>query len=150
MSQISSIYDAMHSRIVGVLTDHKRLPNPYKPIENTQLFLKKGYGVAILEGNNDNNQLSSQLGITRDFRVVITRKMYALENQGTDKATTEKNLLEDQFLVIKDFEKNTTLNSTASMTEYVSDSGIQTVSQDKDNYLSIETVFRVQYFENLL
>lgn len=150
MSQISSVYDAMNSRIASVLTSHLRLNNPYAIEKNPTLLLKLGYGVVIGPGTNNPKQLSNQLAINREMRVIISRKFYALPNKPADRATAEKLLLEDQFLVIKDFERNTTLNETAAVTNYETDGGLQFVNESNEDFLYIDTTFSVIYFENLL
>lgn len=149
MSNISTVYDAMITRIAAKLTTHLRLPNPYKPNENSELFLKQGYGVALGPALNTNRLVACKLSIERQFFVSISRKYFALESSATNKASTEKQLLEDQLLLIQDFESDPTLNGSAFKTVYVSDNGIEYVFGEKDQFLIINSVFSIEYLEAL-
>lgn len=149
MSKVSTVYDAMITRITALLPNHARLGNPYAPASNASLFLKQGYGVKIGPARDTNRIISNQKIIAREYTVVVTRKFLALENAPETKATTEKQLLEDAYLLVKDFETNTTINETAVMTSYTSDGGIEFIDKEKDHFLIVETVFTVEYLENL-
>lgn len=149
MSKISDIHSAMVVRLEDLYPEHKRLPNPYKPFENNELFLKKGFGVAMNGATSPRPILSCQMSVQREITIVLTRKYFAKESDAEGKAATELELMEDQYLLLKDFDKDTTLNETAIMTKFVSDSGIQYVSTETDRYMMIETVFTVDYFEDL-
>lgn len=149
MSKIADIYDAMNTRIAALLTTHTRLLNPYKVDENPSPFLKAGYGVALGSAENSKRMIYPKLSMRRVMTVVLTRKFYATEANVTAKASAEKQLLEDQLLVIKDFEANGALNATAFKTEFVSDGGIEYVSTDTDQFITTQTVFSVEYLEDL-
>lgn len=149
MSKISDIYEAAILRLEDLFPEHNRLPNPYKPEENNELFLKQGYGLALLGASSPRPILSCKLSVARDINIVLTRKYFARENDFEGKSSAELQLLEDQFLLIQDFHKDTTLNETATMMKYVSDAGIQYVSTEKDQFLLLETTFAVEYFEDL-
>jgi hypothetical protein len=149
MSTISTIEDALITRLQALFPNHQRLTNSYSVGENNDRVLRQAWGLALGEGSSPRELLSKQLSILREVRVVLTRKAYAKETDVTGKVSAEKSLLEDQFLVIKDFDTNTTLNGTASLTKYISDSGITFVSGEREQFLSLETHFSVEYFEDL-
>lgn len=149
MSKITTIIDAMILRLEEVLPDYKRLPNPHEISENYSLFLKQGFGVKVGPGSQVRRLLACQLPIARTFEITLTQEFFALENDSERKSLFEEKLLEAHVLILKDFEKNTTLNETAIVTKYESDSGIQFVFQDKERFLSISTLFTVEYFEDL-
>lgn len=152
MSIISSAYDAILSRIETVLDTTAqgwfRLPNPYKPEENSERFLDKGYGIALGSGANTNRVVNCKFSIERNFTIVLTRKFFALEADPAAKAVTEKQLFEDQYALINDFEQDISINGSTMYTRYVSDGGIEYVSGEKDNYLMIRTEFAVEYLES--
>lgn len=149
MSKSTDVFDAMILRLESVLPTHSRLRNPYEIEENNTLFLKKGFGLAIGQGNGPNTALSKQIEIERIFQVVLTRKAYAKESDSTGKASAEKSLLEDLFLVIQEFETNTTINSTASMAQYESDGGIEFVETETEGFIVIRADILVKYQESL-
>jgi hypothetical protein len=148
MSKISSIHDAMITRLAAVLSSHRRLANPYQLPRNITLNLNQGYGVAM-GGATGTRRLGSYLQLAREFRVSITREVFALDEAADAHAIYHKDLLEDQLLVIKDFEINSTLNDTAIMVAYQSDSGVSFVDTDKGSIASLETTFLVTYQEDL-
>ena len=87
--------------------------------------------------------------IRRQFTIIITRKYEALENDGTKKATTEKQILEDALLIQKDVEADPTIAGTSVTAFFRSDSGIEYVSGNTDRFLKTEIVIEAEYFENL-
>lgn len=149
MSKITDAYDACLSILQGLLPNHTRLPNPYKPNENNEQFLRQGFGIALGPATVGQRLLACQLSLSREFRIIITRKFYAIESDGASKAETEKQIFEDQFLILKEFEKNTTINQNVMNTTFISDSGIQYVLGERDHLLLVESSFQVEYFENL-
>lgn len=149
MSNFSDLYDAIVTRIETVLPNHTRLPNPYKVDENTELFLRQGWGVALTSGTNPNRNLSCRISTLRSFDIIITRKFYSIEAGVTNKQSTEKELIEDQLLVIRDFCNNTSLPSALGVVNFESDGGIEYVFSEKDNFLVLRSVFGVEYFDNV-
>jgi hypothetical protein len=150
MSKISTLYDAIVTRIEAVLPSHTRIPNPYKIDENTQVFLNQGWGLSVAEGSDVRQQISCYTDISRLFVITLTRKAYSLESSSTGKPTTEKLLLEDQFLLLKDFALDPDLGTTVvSVFRFVGDGGIEYVYTETDKYLKISSTFEGKIVENL-
>lgn len=149
MSDISTVYDAIITRVEAVLTSHKRLSNPYKPDENSEKVLNKGYGVRFGPGVNTNRQFN-KLSVERTFGIVLTRRVYATEQAASKKASTEKSLFEDQKLILEDIEGDPTLGTSVVVkAAYTEDSGLEFVFVEKDNFLSLESIITVEYFEDI-
>jgi hypothetical protein len=152
MSKISTVYDTLLTRLDAVLTSASswnRLPNPYNIEENPSLFLRQGYGIAIGSGSNQNQSQCGLVRIKRTVSVVISRKVDATELGVTDKDTGHKQLLEDMRSVLADFEKNVALSNDIANVIFVSDSGINFVNGEDENYVYSEMQFAVDYFENI-
>lgn len=151
MSKVSDSYDAFKARVSAVLPSHFVLPNPYAPEQNSENALRVGQGVKFMGGLNSNRSLSCQLSIRRQIEVVITRKYYGSELMTANKTTVEKALLEDQYLVINEVEKDPTnaLSSVVVQARFESDSGIEFVFNDDKPFLMIRTIFALEYIENL-
>jgi len=147
-TRISSAYDAMITRIEAVLTSHKRLPNPYAVDRNKEVYLERGYGLTIGPASGQRNILQ-KVTVSREFGLILTRKFRARPDDEEAKAEVEKELMEDQMLVIKDFEQNSNLNDSVTTVSYVSDSGISSVFPDKGQFLVLETTFQATYLEPL-
>jgi len=150
MSLISTGYDALLSRLDALFppTDGwNRLPNPYKPEENSELFLTQGYGIAMGPGNNTNRQVNCKFSVVRQMTVVLTRKYEALENDADAKASTEKQLFEDQYILINDLEQDISINGQTMYTRFVADGGIEYVRSDTDRFLILRTQYDLEYLE---
>lgn len=149
MSNVTTAFDNLATRIQTILPNHVRLTNPYSLDQNSEQFLDQGWGLGFGSDSNSNRLQSCQLSLTQSFIVPITRKYFATEFGVENKATMEKNLMEDRFLLIKDLEKDTTLNGGDINVRYIGSSGIQTVFSGRDVFLSIVLQFDVEIFEDL-
>lgn len=149
MSNFSDLYDAIVTRVETVFPNHTRLPNPYKIEENNEAFLRQGWGLSMTSGTNSNRQLSCSISIQRSFTISLVRKFYAVESNVDNKVTVEKQLIEDQLLLIKDLCDNSSLDATNSLVDFESDDGIEYVYGDKDNFLVLNSTFRVEYFDTI-
>jgi hypothetical protein len=149
MSDTSTIYDAIVTRMGTLFPNHKRIGNPYKPEENAEPILTMGWGLTVGEAVNTNRVLSNQFTVAREFALLVCRKAFHRESDAAARATTEKLILEDLYTLIKDFEINASLNGVAMNTKYLGDGGIEAVMPDKDQFLMIRARISVEYWENL-
>lgn len=148
MSAISDLYDG----IVTVLSTtfaaptHKILVNPFVPELNDSLALARGHGFYIGPKSARGN-LGRYEAFEAEIRVVQT-----IINRGTDRdvtirGTAEKTLLEDQFTLIDYWRLNTAPIAKVWDVSYESDSGLEFVFTDKQNYVMITTILRAIYSE---
>ena len=149
MSKISTILDNLRTRVSTVLPTHKQLPFNREIEENDTLFLSKGYAIAVGPGSNTNRNLSCRLSIARTAIITVTRAHFGVDRDITVRNTLEKDLLEDQFLIIDDLEKDPSLESVVAQIKYESDNGIEEVFVDTGHFLKIETVYSFEYLETL-
>ena len=149
MSKISTVHAAILSRIATLLPSRTRLINPYRVESNPDGIYQSGYGIAMNAAEATKRSLGGKVWIRRDFTVVLTSKFHKLDLDATASATAELALFEDQLLLIKDFETNTTVNGVAIKVEYQQDTGILFREATKDNFLYVETLFFVEYSEDL-
>jgi hypothetical protein len=151
MTIISSAYDAFVLRIETVLNvvalGYTRLPNPYKPEENSEILLRQGYGIVFGPANNTNRQVNCKFSVSRQMEIVLTRQYYAREDDAVSKSTAEKQLFEDQYLLINDFEQDISINGQTMYTRWESDGGIEYVSAGTDRFLMLKTTFALEYLE---
>lgn len=150
MSNVSTVYDALVTRISTVLNTHRRLTNPYSVADNIQQVLMKGWGITWGSGENSKRFLSDINSIRRLFPVIICREFKAREFDVTSKATVEKLLFEDQRLLIQDFKNQNQLTVAQGINHvtFISDEGVQKVPfEGKDNFLFLTSIFEVEYFE---
>lgn len=152
MSKISTI----HSNFVTLLSTTlgatwSRMPNPYAAGANSELTLKKGYGLAIGPGQpypGRGRMDTASLGLQRSFTVVLSQKVTALESDASGRATIEKTLVEAFYSVLRAVEGDNQLSGQAIKIDYASDSGIVYPSE-RARYLTINITFLVVYQEQL-
>lgn len=151
MSLISTAYAALLARIETVLDTqaqgYKRIPNPYEVGTNTELVLRKGYGLAILPAENTNRQVNCKVSISRQIEVILTRLYTGNEADAPGKASLEQLILEDQHELINDFEQDISINGSTMYTKYVGDSGIEFVSGVTGRFFMLKTQFTLEYME---
>lgn len=154
MSQISTIYDNFNALVLAQLPNHSLLINPYDPGLNDDLTFEKAWGLAVGPAVKPEIELDCRLSIDRSFILTITRKLRVGDLQRNSDAvssrrTTEKNLFEDQYLIIKKIDQDVTLTGACVNCKMESDDGLQFVRTDRVDLIMIRTLFTVRYFENI-
>ncbi len=153
MSNISDAFDAIETVVKALLSDHKQLSDAYDLAENDTQTLNKGFGIALGPGLNPELELSCRLSMRKQIIIPITRLLVAHQLEVDRKNDSMKLLMEDQFLLIKDMEKDPTLNSSNAITSvvYKTDGGVQSMGIEgkNDKWLFINTSFELLYFEDL-
>lgn len=151
MSQISTLYDAMHTMVAAVLPDTLRLHNAYDLADNPEHLLANGYAVVMGGAINNEEMLSGRLTITRELKLILTRRLSAFQTDAVKKGVSEKLLLEDIIAVTKAFEVDPYLNGVASpdlcYAKFVSDEGISLI--EETSFIQISATFNIKYFEKL-
>jgi hypothetical protein len=150
LSKITTLYDAFITRIAAVLTGHLRLSDPYLFLKNTDSEKRKGYGVRIASGNHTGNNVSCDIILQQELVLVISRQTQATSLEGSGKASTDKQLMEDLFLVIADIEKEPVMGQPTVVLsgEYVSHGGIEFLDVG-DEYRKVEATFSFRYRQDL-
>lgn len=152
MSAASTMFDTMRARVQAVLPNHHWLKDPYNLDENSDLDLNQGAGMAIGPALNGNAALCSRIEIDRSMTVAITRKFFATEMNIDAKEAVEKQLLEDEVLVVSELLRDPTgliMNAVAKI-NFVGDSGIERVFGEKFAFLTIKAEFNLRYEQDLI
>lgn len=152
MSQVSTAFDLMITRLRALFPaeqNYFQLTNPYDVSDNNVQFLRQGFGLAIGPGTNTNRQLSCKMSVSREFRIVLSRSLDALEFGIDNKDASAKLLLEDAFTAVKSFEKEFRLDDDLFNTIFISDTGIQPLAIDNFSIIYMEMTFNVELFDTL-
>jgi len=149
MSKITEIRNEFETVIKSVLTSARQIANPYEIEKTANVILKNGFGIAFGPGTNTERQLSCQLSIDREIAIVITRQVSATEHDTARREEIEKDILEDQFLVIKAIERDPSLNNKAARARYTSDNGLEYLLLENSRYFVLQSNFAFEYFEDL-
>ncbi len=149
MTNISTIYDAYVSICETALPTYAKIPNAYEVNSNAELFLKFGFAVGYGGSTNSKRLLGCQMSELRDFSVILVAQITAAITDFSGFNLVAKNLFEDRFKIIKAIEKDPTLTTSQTTTQWVNDGGLEFLQAGQAKYFLIETVFQSEYFENL-
>lgn len=148
-TNISTIHDAIVTKIQTFLTDYLQLPNPYIIEENPSTYLKKGFGVAVGPGERTNRVIGCQVSWQRTFNVILVNYVTTTDSNTTVRETLSKGLLEDHFTVLSEFEKAASLSGVAIDAIVQSDTGITYTKIDGAPYYVMEIDLTCEYLEDL-
>lgn len=149
MTAISTVYDGLVSALDSLYsTTHTKIDNPYDIQDNDDLLLRRGYGFAFNQGGLNSNRLMSNVAtISRDISVILTIKWRGTAKDITLRQAAEKQLLEDQFLMIDYFTGNAGMGiSQVWKIVYNGDNGIESIG-DRTDFIQIVSNFSLEYSE---
>ena len=154
MSNISGVITALNSRLEAVFpsgSGYFRLHDGVNVGQNANEHLTKGFGMTPGPAINTNRQLDKKMSVARDFIVTNTREVFSAPFDVSSRLTTEKNLFEDQQLLLADIEATPTLGDSSSVVKavYTADNGIETIFDDSDSHLMLRTIINIEYFEDI-
>lgn len=146
MSEIADIYDAVVVEMTALLPNHTRIPNPYSLEDNPDMFLKKGWGVAI--GTSTQRELDfCRLQMERTFSLITTREVFYLDTKGDAFDAMVKELIDDHTLIQTEFHKADEIGQAAKidLITVSSCSGPEVVFGEKFKYLTMSTEILVAH-----
>lgn len=149
MSKITQIHEALLARLAAVLPSYRRLANPYDIEDNNELYMTKGYGVAVGSGTRTDRLISCQKSWERSFTVILINQITTTDHNIAANDDIQRNLLEDHFAVFSDLEKETTLSQIAIRSQVESDDGIEFVDLETARYYVIQLSVLTEYLEDL-
>lgn len=148
MGQITNIHNQLHTRLAAVLSDHVELSDSVNIEENDRAELKKGYGLNFSGSRRISKNVSCVYNLQREITVTNTVEIFGGDRDKTIKKTMEKQLLENQEIIIHEFENNVTLNDTVDKIEFVQGGGIQPVYSGNENIIMLQSIFVLEYQKN--
>lgn len=151
MSQVSTIYDAVYSELSTALSDHLRLYNSYpgEIDQNDITVLRKGYGVYWGAGVPSQRYGTCQYSILRQITVTNTLETFANDIVNTRRDVAEKNLLENQRIIIDTLHSDESLGGLVYNMSFVGDSGFIKVFPDRNDVIMLQSNFEFEYNEIL-
>lgn len=149
MSQASLIYDEITSLMAALFPTHTQLTDGFIIENNAELDLDLSYGIYFGPALNTNRLIGCQFSAQRQVSLTLTRVVRAGMRSLGKIQDVEKQLLEDHYTLIKNFAKNENLDTLAVKRSYISDNGIERIFGEQKNFLMIQSIFEVEYFEDL-
>lgn len=149
MSKITTIHDTLIALLSSTLSsEYKQLPNPYLIEDNNELYLTKGFGVAVGAGVRTDRLINCSSSWERTFNLILVNQITTTQHNIDTRQTIAKNLLEDHYKVFIELEKETTLSSVTIKSQVDNDTGLQFLSE-LNSYYFIETTITCEYLESL-
>ena len=150
MSKVSDVTDALYSLVGTALSTYNELSDPYELENNTELFLRKGYGIAINDGMNNLEQSTScHRWTVRTYTFSLVNKITTTRENKTSMKTLQKSIMEDQETVLQAIYDDSTLGGDAVHIEYQSDTGIQYLDIEQIKYFRVDTTLEVTYIKTV-
>lgn len=150
-TKITTIYTQIRSVVGTLLTGKTEIPNPYSLENNTELFLKNGWGVIIGSAQNSAMNIIKDDIESREFTVVITRQIFRLESDTAIMPAESLTLLEDIRTVKNDFLDFDQIGIEGSIEQirFISASGIQFLQLGSFNFIYATLTFNFEYSETI-
>ncbi len=149
MTLISTLHDAIVTKVSTNLSSYTQLPDPYEIEGNNKLYLKKGFGVAVREGEGTNRDVGCMMSWRRFFEISLINQITTTDHNTTSRETLAKNLLEDHYTVITQFQVASSLSGNAISAIGVSDGGIELIYIDDVPYYLCQILLDLEYMEDL-
>lgn len=147
MSSISNIHDNLYTLVAATLTNHAELRRPTNIELNSDLFLKKGFGISVSSAVRGTRNISCRYWLQRDFIITNTLAIYGTDTSNTIRKIAEKTLLENQKLLITALETDNTLSGYCNNLRFVNDAGIEFIHVDEKDYIMLQSTFTLEYSE---
>jgi len=147
MSNGSLIFDGLITLIESKLPAYHRMADAYDIESNEILTLEQGYSLGIAGGENTERTMCDNLYINRAYNFTVSKLYTALETDPVARATQEKALYEDAFLVWRELQKVTALGGVQVFSaKYITDEGIEYLGDDQ-KIITIVSAISAEYFE---
>lgn len=149
MSKISTIHDAIVSKISSNLTDYTQIPNPYDIESNPKTLLTKGFGVSIGAGVRTDRVIGCQVSWERSFLITLINYVETTDTNTTVRETLTKGILEDHYTLLSQFEIDGGLGGVAIDGIVNADGGLELVEYETKPHFIIEIELVCEYLEDL-
>lgn len=149
MSKISTLHDAIVTKISSNLSDYTQIPNPYDIESNPKTLLTKGFGVSIGTGIRTDRVVGCQVSWERSFLITLINYVNTTDTKTSVRETITKGLLEDHFTLLNKFEIDGGLGGEAIDGIINADGGVELLEFDSKPHFLIEIEIVCEYLEDL-
>jgi hypothetical protein len=149
MSNITSVYNSIVSLVATALPSYERMADAYIIEENSRLTQDLGFSVAISQGANTQRQIGGSCLSTQRGFIISLSNLYADEQDPVARAAGEKSIYEDLFLIQTAAIKDVQLGGNTVNFWYDSDSGIDFIDPQRQQFIRILAVFTAEYFDEV-
>ena len=151
MSNISTILDTIVTTMTALYPDKYRLVNPYDLENNANYSKLDGWGLAVRPGSLGDYDAYCSTAMNQSIGIVLSKKVFRLENGIADFDTKVKELLEEEKTVRTTFLGADQLGIEANIgkIDYVGHDGVNFITAGKTNFIYLEVSFRIDIIESL-
>lgn len=147
MSNVSTVHDAILTRLASLFASKTRLPNAYAETDNHEHYLRDGYALRYDGESLASGQFNTIVN-QHDFTIIFTRELVRVDADVAEFDVVVKALLEDVATTRKDFYEVDGLGTTA--VERITPNSTSAITQvygGKNNFFKIETGFAMNIKE---
>jgi hypothetical protein len=150
MSNISTIYDTLLSRMLAIFPAKTRIPNAYDLPSNGNVFLRDSWGLKVSSSTSFEMEFNTYAN-DREFSVVLTKEVIKTDTQTDQIDTVSKSLLEDVNTLQKELINSYQLGiySSIQLITLGSTTGITEVFATFEKFLTIEVSFNIKLSEDI-
>lgn len=147
MSKTTEIKEALNVLVETNLTGYVKLPDSYDSLDNPTIQLDKGFSVAYGTATNaDDEFCKGTIRISRTFDIFLSN-VYLANLNTNRREDLEDSLMNDATTLIGQIQCNQTLFGASINAEYSSDTGIEYLTNDRKQFITIILTVSVDYQE---
>lgn len=149
MSKISTVYDALISKISDMYPLKSRVFNPYELSDNASLLMKDAWGLKVLSASRVDIEFCN-LSIERTFILVLCRNFITASNKDDGFDAVSKLILEDQQVFLGELWKTEEIGQATNINkiEFTNIGGIDFIVSDEKKFLFSEIEFTISISES--
>lgn len=150
MSKISQIIDGLAEFLSkGYPAPSTEHVNPYALELNDEFSLRDGWSFFLGPATNTQEYASSKMSIERDVVINRTVQNFGAKEDISIRRTTEKELMEDQYDIVLEMEKDPVIQDLLELIQFVGDNGIELIQGEETQFLALRSTFTIRYNEQL-
>ena len=150
MSDISTAYDAVLTAATALFPNKTRIPNTLVIAQNAEQFLRDGYGLRV---DAESPALSEfcRFSRSRTFTIILSREVIADEFDTGPMDTASKALLEDVYVLQKDFMNQDQIaqEQAIELIDMAGTSAILPLIGERSSFVLIEVSFQIQITDDI-
>jgi len=146
-TKITIIFNNVKTLVGTLFSTRTKLPDAYILEANPDILLKNGYGIAWNDGDVNDELTGPSYFEERNISIILTARVARLDTNTSAMEAIELALLEDRNLLINQIKKSMPFDIGAEYFEYVSDDGILSVVDEKQNIKYLKINFTIRYQE---
>ncbi|GEM_PF-6064827 len=150
MTKITDVYNQLILKTNELFSTKERLHNPYNLLENPDLVRKNGWGVGVLEANQETQDFCD-MTLSRSFQLVLTRQFISLvgKESGFDAVTVELLEAQQAFCSMVFSYNELQVEDKVDRIDLVNISGIELETGAEKKFLNCSVNFNIVISERL-